>query len=139
MPGAAPHVVARHDLETAAIEARLHEFNVQATGYDDGLDLAFVVEEAGEVVAAAAGYTWGGICEVRTLWVHPDHRRSGMGSALMARAIDEARERGCRLMFLTTYDFQAPGFYARLGFETVATISDKPLGHTEHFMRRSLT
>ena len=139
MAGAAPHVVARHDLETAAIEARLHEFNVEATSYDDALDLAFVVEEAGEVVAAAAGYTWGGVCEVRTLWVHPDHRRSGMGSALMARAIDEARERGCRLMFLTTYDFQAPGFYARLGFETIATIADKPLGHTEHIMRRSLT
>jgi N-acetylglutamate synthase-like GNAT family acetyltransferase len=132
-------VVARHDLDSAAIEQRLYEFNMDATGYRDGLDLAFVVEEAGEVVAAAAGYTWGGICEVKTLWVRPDRRQAGLGSALMAQAIEEARARGCRLIFLTTYDFQAPDFYARLGFECIATIPDKPLGHVEHIMRRTLS
>ena len=132
-------VVARHDLDTAAIEQRLYEFNMDATGFRDGLDLGFVVEEAGEVMGAAAGYTWGGICEVKTLWVHPDRRKAGLGSALMAQAIEEARTRGCRLMYLTTYDFQAPDFYARLGFECVATIPDKPLGHVEHIMRRTLT
>ena len=139
MTEAAPQVVARHDLDGAALEARLYEFNMDATGYRDGLDLGFVVEEAGEMVGAAAGYTWGGICEVKTLWVHPDRRKAGLGSALMAQAIEEARTRGCRLMFLTTYDFQAPDFYARLGFETIATVSDKPLGHVEHIMRRTLT
>lgn len=133
------NVVARHDLDAAAIEQRLYEFNMDATGYRDGLDLGFVAEEAGEIVGAAAGYTWGGICEVKTLWVHPDRRKAGLGSALMAQAIDEARARGCRLMFLTTYDFQTPDFYERLGFECIATIPDKPLGHIEHIMRRTLT
>lgn len=133
------NVVARHDLDAAAIEQRLYEFNMDATGFRDGLDLGFVAEEAGEIVGAAAGYTWGGICEVKTLWVHPDRRKAGLGSALMAQAIDEARARGCRLMFLTTYDFQAPDFYERLGFECIATIPDKPLGHIEHIMRRTLT
>jgi ribosomal protein S18 acetylase RimI-like enzyme len=57
----------------------------------------------------------------------------------MGQAIEEARTRGCRLMFLSTYDFQAPDFYARLGFERIATIPDKPLGHVEHIMRRTLT
>jgi N-acetylglutamate synthase-like GNAT family acetyltransferase len=139
MIASVPQVTARHDLESEEIEARLYEFNVQATGYDDGLDLGFVVEDAGAVVAAVAGYTWGGICEVRTLWVHPNRRRGGLGSSLIARAIDEAKARGCRLMFLSTYDFQAPDFYAGLGFETIATVPDKPLGHTEHIMRRTLT
>jgi len=132
-------IVARHDLDSAPIEQGLYEFNMDATGYRDGLDLGFVVEEAGEVVAAAVGYTWGGICEVKTLWVHPDRRKAGLGSALMTQAVEEARARGCRLMFLTTYDFQAPDFYARLGFECIATIPDKPLGHVEHIMRRTLT
>ena len=132
-------VVARQDLDSAAIEQRLYEFNMDATGYRDGRDLGFVVEEAGDVVAAAAGYTWGGICEVKTLWVHPERRKAGLGSALMGQAIEEARTRGCRLMFLSTYDFQAPDFYARLGFERIATIPDKPLGHVEHIMRRTLT
>jgi len=139
MSGTGLQVVARHDLDVAAVEERLYEFNMEATGYRDGLDLGFVVEDAGEMVAAAAGYTWGGICEVKTLWVHPDRRKAGLGSALMARAIGEARSRGCRLLFLTTYDFQAREFYERLGFECIATIPDKPLGHVEHIMRLKLT
>lgn len=139
MGGTDLQVVARHDLDGAAVEERLYDFNMDETGYRDGLDLGFVVEDAGEMVAAAAGYTWGGICEVKTLWVHRERRGNGLGSALMARAIEEARARGCRLMFLSTYDFQAPEFYERLGFECIATIPDKPLGHVEHIMRLKLT
>jgi hypothetical protein len=39
---------------------------------------------------------------------------------------------------LATYDFQAPDFYRRLGFETVAEVPDKPVGHSEFIMRLSL-
>ena len=120
------------------LEARLYAFNQDATGYRDGDDLAFAVEEAGEVVAGVAGYTWGGIAEVKQLWVREDRRHAGLGSALMDAAIGEARARGCRFLFLSTHSFQAQAFYERLGFETVATVADKPLGHAEHWMRLTL-
>ena len=131
-------VIPRHDLDASAVEERLYEFNKAATGYYDGEDLGFVVEDGTQTIAAAAGYTWGGISEIRYLWVHADHRRRGLGSALMQAAMAEARERGCRLMFLSTHTFQAPDFYLHLGFEIIATIEDKPLGHSEHWMRREL-
>ena len=131
-------VIARHDLDADLLQARLHAFNVQATGYDDGQDLAFVVEDGGEMIAGVAGYTWGGISEIHELWVHEAHRGAGLGSALMRSAIDEATARGCRLMFLSSHSFQAPAFYARLGFETVAVIEDKPLGFADHILRRVL-
>jgi ribosomal protein S18 acetylase RimI-like enzyme len=117
---------------------QLNVFNYAAAGRDDGRDLDFVVEEAGEMVAGLSGYTWAGIAEVKTLWVREDQRGRDLGSALMAAAIAEARARGCELMFLSTHSFQAQGFYEKLGFETVATIADKPLGHAEHWMRLRL-
>jgi len=120
------------------LEARLYAFNQDATGYRDGDELCFAVEEGGEVVAGVAGYTWGGIAEVKQLWVREDRRHIGLGSALMRAAIDEARARGCRYLFLSTHSFQAQAFYERLGFETLATIPDKPLGHAEHWMRLTL-
>jgi len=135
----APVVVARHDLDAEEVGDRLYEFNKAATGYYDGEDLGFVVENGPVLIGGAAGYTWGGICEIRYLWVHADHRRSGLGSALLQAAITEARERGCSLMFLSTHSFQAPEFYIRHGFEIIATIPDKPLGHSEHWMRLKLT
>ena len=116
----------------------LNEFNYAAVGKRDGADLDFVVEEAGEMVAGLSGYTWAGIAEVKLLWVREDRRGSGLGGDLMAAAIAEARARGCELVFLSTHSFQAPGFYETLGFERIATIADKPLGHTEHWMRLKL-
>lgn len=120
------------------LDDRLYAFNQEATAYRDGEDLAFRVEEGGEIVAGCAGYTWGGIAELKLVWVREDRRDGGVGSALMQAAIAEAKARGCRFLFLSTHSFQAQGFYERLGFETLATIPDKPLGHAEHWMRLTL-
>ena len=132
---------ARHDLtpnEIDALEDRLYAFNVARTGHDDGRSLAFTAEEGDELVGAVAGHTWGGICELKQVWVRDDRRGQGLGRALMKAAIAEARARGCAHVLLATYDFQAPGFYAGLGFREAARIEDKPLGHTEFVMRLSL-
>jgi len=56
----------------------------------------------------------------------------------MTEAIEEARTRGCTSVFLATFDFQAPQFYARLGFRPVAEIADKPAGHSDILMRLAL-
>jgi GNAT superfamily N-acetyltransferase len=132
-------VIRERDGLGAELEERLYEFNVVAAGHGHGQELGFAVEEGGELVAGLSGYTWGGMADIKQLWVREDRRRSGLGSALMRRAIDEARARGCRLMFLTTHSFQAPGFYARLGFKELAVIADKPPGHAEHILRLTLS
>lgn len=121
-----------------ALEERLYEFNAARTGLNDGKQLAFVSEDAGELTGAVAGYTWGGICELRQVWVAEPQRRRGLGRALVEAALAEAARRGCAHVFLATYEFQAPGFYARLGFREVARIADKPPGHTEFVMRLDL-
>ncbi len=117
---------------------RLNEFNYAAVGKRDGADLDFIVEADGEMTGGLSGYTWAGIAEVKLLWVREDLRGSGVGRELMAAAIAEAKARGCGLMFLSTHSFQSQGFYEKLGFETIATIPDKPLGHAEHWLRLSL-
>jgi N-acetylglutamate synthase-like GNAT family acetyltransferase len=131
-------VIARHDVDPGVLEDRLYEFNAAATGKDDGRTLGFVVEEDGEVIAACAGHTWAGIAEVKQMWVAEAHRGRDLGASLMRAAIGEAIARRCKFMFVATHSFQAPDFYKRLGFETVAVIPDKPLGHAEHILRRKL-
>jgi ribosomal protein S18 acetylase RimI-like enzyme len=131
----------RHDLtaqQIHALEDRLYAFNAARTGHHDAAPLAFTAEVRGELVGAAAGFTWGGVCELQQVWVDETHRGRGLGRDLVRRAIQEARDRGCASVFLSTYDFQAPRFYARLGFEVVAQIHDKPLGYTDIVMRLAL-
>jgi N-acetylglutamate synthase-like GNAT family acetyltransferase len=59
-------------------------------------------------------------CRIVDLVVSEDHRRQGVGSALVAAAEVEARRCGCRRLDLSSGDWRddAHAFYERLGFET---------------------
>jgi GNAT superfamily N-acetyltransferase len=65
---------------------------------------------------------------VSWLWVAEAHRRDGEGTRLMRAVEGEARERGLRGAYLDTFSFQAPKFYAKLGYREFGRISDFPLG-----------
>ncbi|TNC74820.1 GNAT family N-acetyltransferase [Rubellimicrobium roseum] len=72
------------------------------------------------------------------LAVAPEAQGRGTGSALMRAAETEARKRDCLGIWLDTYSFQAPGFYARLGYEEVGRIPDYPPGHARIFLAKRL-
>jgi N-acetylglutamate synthase-like GNAT family acetyltransferase len=135
-------VTPRHDFspeEIDALEDRIAEYNGERTGYYDARRIGFEVRRGVRLVGAVAGYTWGGICELRQLWVEQPFRMSGFGTRLLTIAIDEARARGCQYVYLATHSFQAPDFYAKFGFETVAAITDMPLGHRSFILSLRLT
>jgi GNAT superfamily N-acetyltransferase len=56
---------------------------------------------------------------VEAVRIHRDARGTGLGTRMMEWAIDEARERGCTMIQLTTDASRtdAHRFYERLGFE----------------------
>ena len=121
------------------LEDRVYEHNAGVTGIADGQLLAFLVrDDSGRIVAGICGNTWGGGCEIRQFWVEESQRRRGLGTRLFQAAEQEARRRGCTQMLLMTFSFQAPAFYARIGFEVVATIADHPRGHRNFLMRKRL-
>ncbi len=39
---------------------------------------------------------------------------------------------------LTTFDFQASGFYERLGYVSYGRLDGYPAGHTVHYLRKDL-
>jgi GNAT superfamily N-acetyltransferase len=122
------------------LEDRLYEFNSGATGIQDGKWLAiFVKNEHGRIVAGICGNTWGGVCEIRQLWVEESRRRQGLGTRLLDAAEQEARRRGCRQIVLTTFTFQAPAFYAKRGFEILCAVDDCPRGHQNLLLRKYLS
>lgn len=125
--------------EIQDLEERIGRFNSDATGITDGRWLSIIVRnETGEIVAGICGNTWGGWLEIRQLWVDEPLRRQGLGTRLLRAAEQEARSRGCRQVLLMTFTFQAPDFYARHGFEVLATVEDHPRGHRNLLMRKSL-
>jgi GNAT superfamily N-acetyltransferase len=123
-----------------ALEDRIYEFNVAATGVDDGRYLSVILKrDDGTIYAGLHGHTWAGICEIKTLWIAEEERGKGLGTRLLAAAEDEARRRGCRVVHLASFTFQAPEFYARHGFAPFARLDDLPAGHANVFMSKRLT
>lgn len=121
------------------LEDRIYEFNVQVTGVADGkLFARFLREADGVAVGGVSGWTWGGTCYVRHLFVPAHLRNQGSGTALMRAVEVEAKARGCVQIVLETLDFQAPEFYRRLGFKIVGRVVGYPHGHERLTMVKQL-
>jgi ribosomal protein S18 acetylase RimI-like enzyme len=123
----------------AFLAERIYEYNAAATGYHDAESYSAVRrDDAGQIVAGVSGFTWGGCCYVSYLWVAAALRGRGIGSELLRAAERHAREKRCRLMLLSSHEFQAPTFYTRLGFEAVARIEDYPAYHADIVLAKRL-
>ena len=122
------------------IEDRLVDFNVARTGIQDGkLVAAFLRDADGATIGGLFGWTWGGTCYIRYLFIPAPMRKQGHGSRLMRAVENEAKARGCTQIALETHDFQAPDFYRRLGFEVVGRIDGYPSGHQYLTMLKRLS
>lgn len=93
---------------------------------------------AGAVLGGAVGRTWGGCCELQQLWVQPDQRGQGLATQLMQRFEQRAAARGCRLVYLDTFSFQAPAFYARRGYQVVLQTAGYTGGIVKFTMHKAL-
>jgi putative acetyltransferase len=68
--------------------------------------------------------------EVRAVYVHGDHAREGVGSALLAHLEDRARERGLAALVLWS-SLNAVRFYERHGYERVRETTHETTGGVE--------
>ncbi len=119
---------------------RINEFNFATTGiYDARLLVALLRDDSGRIYAGLSGHTWGGVAEVRFLWVDESRRHIGIGSQLLRAAEKEARSRGCNKIVLSTHSFQAPDFYRRHGYVVAGEFSDYPRDHRSIFLEKILS
>ena len=85
----------------------------------------FLVADAGdEVVGCGALHVmWEDLAEVRTLAVHPEYRRSGVGSKILSAQLERARNLGIKRVFCLTFETE---FFGRHGF---VEIEGAPVEH----------
>jgi len=89
-------------------------------------------------LGGAVGRTWGEAAELQQLWVAKDLRGRGVGARLLSLFEAAARQRGCRLVYLDTFTFQAPDFYLKQGYETACRFDGFPGGISKFVMRKTL-
>jgi amino-acid N-acetyltransferase len=71
---------------------------------------------------------WQDLGEIRTVATDPAVRGLGVGRAVCARVIDEAKALGLSRLFVLTFEVR---FFAHLGFAPIAELDLSPEGYTE--------
>jgi GNAT superfamily N-acetyltransferase len=114
----------------------LRALNAPMLGPYDARPLGIFARADGALEGGLVGETGRGMLHVDLLWVHPERRGGGLGSRLIALAEAEARSRGCRGVWLDTYDFQARPFYERHGYRVFGELGGYPNGHVRYFLSK---
>jgi ribosomal protein S18 acetylase RimI-like enzyme len=84
------------------------------------------------------GYTAYGWLFIQLLVVPEGSRGSGLGKQLMALAEATAIERNCHDAWLDTHEFQAKGFYEKLGYQQFGQLPDYPPPFARFFLKKRL-
>ena len=116
----------------AAIHDGLYNWNLIRTGRERAVARARQYPEQQALqVCDAAGEAHGGVVfhwrndprriKIDYLFLDDTLRGSGVGAELMKFFLIWAKEHGATRIDVTTNDFQAPGFYLKMGFEILGS------------------
>lgn len=89
---------------------------------------SFLIEENDQVIFKAdIGAQWDGIAQIQGVWVHPDYRGAGLGTAAMASVTNQILESDARTvsLYVNDYNERARRVYEKVGYvqsDTFATI-----------------
>ena len=130
----------RQEAVARDIRERIIRYNAEQAGEPNDERIVLSVRDSdGNLIAGlvALGF-WNGLF-VELLWVSEAHRGRGIGTSLLAAAEDRARENGWQVCFLSTFDFQAPGFYLKLGYQQFGELTGSPPGHSRKWFAKWLS
>jgi GNAT superfamily N-acetyltransferase len=130
--------------ESEIIVNRIVEYNLSKVSLKQEIDFLWinrVIEDTNEEIIAgilSKMYCWNCLY-IDVLWVSEKHRNTGLGSKLLKEVENTAKEKGCHLSHLDTFDFQAKDFYLKQGYEIFGVLNECPKGHKRYFMKKSLS
>lgn len=96
-----------------------------------------IIDKNADIIAGINSkmYCWNCLY-IDVLWVKEEHRKEGLDSKLLNEVEKIAKEKGCHLIHLDTFDFQAKDFYIKHGYEIFGTLDECPRGHKRYFIKK---
>jgi len=122
------------------ILALLHADNSRKTSRQERSDFAVLLRDLAtrEVVGGLWAMDDFGWAFITYLYVPPELRGLRLGEQMMIEAEAIARERGMVGLWVNTFDFQAPGFYEKLGYTIFGRLDGIGDAVGQTFLRKRL-
>lgn len=121
------------------INENLKKFNESLIGkYEAKPFIIYAENSASDTVGGIKGDIFGRLCRVFTVWVSEEYRQKGLGRKLFTQLDAFAKQSHCNTIQLDTAEFQAKGFYEKLGYHVIATLPENFMGYTSYILRKNL-
>lgn len=75
---------------------------------------------------------------IDSLCIDENYRGIGLGSKLLAEIEKTAKDKGCYLIHLDTFDFQAKEFYEKHGYKLFGVLENCPKEHCRYYLKKEL-
>lgn len=93
-------------------------------------------DQGGQIFGGILGRMYRFALYINVLWINEKLRGQGYGSRLLEEIESNARAKGCKLIHLDTWNFQAPDFYKKHGYEVFGTLEGFPEETKRFFLRK---
>ena len=115
---------------------RVVDFHHQVTAHSGQTK---ITDDNGKIIAGCVArmYCWK-IAYIDTLWVDEKYRDNGLGSKLLAEVEKTAKDKGCYLIHLDTFDFQAKEFYQKRGYKVFGVLEGCPKSHCRYYLKKTI-
>ena len=117
------------------------EFSEYAADCDVALnfeEFCFVAEDDGKIVGVITGRAYYNEVHIGDLIVAKAYRREGVGSKLVEAVENAYKDKGYEKIALTTFGFQAPEFYKKLGYELEFVRKDNDSKLSKYFYLKKI-
>lgn len=124
-----PDIPAIERLVAPLVESRVLLGKDRVVLYESVQEFQVAEAERGEVIGCGALHVlWEDLGEVRTLAVAPEHRKAGVGRALLTQLEADARDLGLSRLFCLTFETR---FFGENGFTEIGERVVSPDVYTE--------
>lgn len=129
------------EVHSGVLGRRMRQFNYGFVGeYGQSQPVWVSARDAqGELVGGLRGFVFLQWLNVELLFVDEAARHQGLGRQLLATAEQKARDLGAHSVTLSTFEWQARGFYLKQGYEEFGHIDNYIQGFQLVYLKKALT
>jgi ribosomal protein S18 acetylase RimI-like enzyme len=131
-----------HEEDYHAVCSNLYHYNLRETNgllKKPGKSInLFLRDKTGKAVGGIFCATYCYTLYIDNFWIDEEYRENGYGKSLIMQAESIAVSEGCKLAHTSTFSYQSPEFYKKMGYEVFGMIDEYPEGIIQYFLKKRL-
>ena len=125
----------KEDIQT--VQNKIMQYNEDY--FKDSKQYAYCIKcETGSLIAAVAALKICNSIQIEFLWVDEPYRHKGLGTVLLEKIEENAKDDGVHLLYLYVYGFQSIELYLKNGYQVFGQLEKCVGKYDQYFLKKEL-